>query len=78
MNLENTFYTFGIIFMSLNILILIGIAVLIFYIKGKVSDIHRQIEEKIEDINDMAIKPVKRVMDVASSFMGRSKKSSRS
>ncbi len=76
MNLQDTYYLLGIIFMSLSLLILIGIIVLVFYIKKKVSDIHDDIKAKLDDINDYGVKPVKKVIDIASSFFsGRDKKS---
>ena len=65
----------GIIFMSISLLLLIGIVVLVFYIKKKVTDIHNNIEGKLEDINDMAIRPAKKVFDIASSFVSGFSKS---
>jgi uncharacterized membrane protein len=47
MDLQNTFYTLAIIFMILGIILLIGIAVLLFYIKNKISDIHENVNQKI-------------------------------
>lgn len=60
--------------MSINILILIGIVVLLFYIKVKVSNIHDRIDEKINEINDYAVRPVKKVVDIASSFFAGSRR----
>ena len=71
MNLQDAFYTLGIVFMSVSLLILIGIAVLLFYIRGKVAEIHAEIEEKIQDINNYAVRPVKKVVDMAGAFMSR-------
>lgn len=78
MNLQDTYYLLGIIFMSLSLLILIGIIVLVFYIKKKVTDIHDDIQAKLDDINDYGVKPVKKVIDIASSFFsGRSERKKR-
>jgi flagellar biogenesis protein FliO len=79
MDLQNTFYVLGIVFMSLSLLILVGIIVLLFYIKKKVASIHAEIEAKIDDINNYAVKPVKKVVDIAGSFFSKrsTRKSSR-
>ncbi len=62
--------------MSLSLLLLIGLIVLVFYIKKKVTNIHDDIQSKLDDINDYGVKPVKKVIDIASSFFaGRSTKS---
>jgi hypothetical protein len=71
MSLQDTFYTLGIIFMSVSLLILVGIAVLLFYIRGKVAAIHAEIEAKIKDVNDYAVRPVKKIVDMAGAFMAR-------
>lgn len=47
MDLQNTFYTLAIIFMVLGIVLLIGIAVLLFYIKNKIAEIHENVNDKI-------------------------------
>ena len=39
MTLENTFYVLGIIFMVMNIAILIGLVVGVFFIKKKIEEI---------------------------------------
>jgi uncharacterized membrane protein len=76
MNLQDTYYILSIIFMSLSLLILIGIVILVFYIKKKVTNIHDEIQSKLDDINDYGVKPVKKAIDIASSFFGaRSRKS---
>jgi uncharacterized membrane protein len=50
-DLQTTFYSLGIIFMSLSILLLIGLVVLVFYIWKKVTQMQKMIEGKIEDIS---------------------------
>lgn len=68
MQLQDSFYVMGIIFMSLNILILIGIVVLLYYIKRKISNIHDNIDAKVEEFADFAINPVRKAVDIAASF----------
>lgn len=50
MDLQTVFYTLGIIFMSLSILILVGLFILVFFLWRKISQFQTMIEEKIEDI----------------------------
>ena len=54
MDLQDTFYVLGIIFMSLMLLIMIGIVIAIFVIKKKIDAIHRRIEEKLAMVNKVA------------------------
>lgn len=52
MDLQNTFYALGIVMMSLTLIILIALAILVFYIWRKISKIQQQIEEKIEEVTE--------------------------
>lgn len=54
MDLQNTFYVIGIIYMGLATLILIGIVVAVFAIKAKINAIQKNIEEKIRTVTDIA------------------------
>ncbi|HUQ85806.1 MAG TPA: hypothetical protein VM077_05775 [Candidatus Limnocylindrales bacterium] len=78
MNLQDTYYILSIVFMSLSLLILIGIVVLVFYIKKKVTSIHDDIQSKLNDINDYGVKPVKKVIDIASAFFSGASKRKKS
>lgn len=60
--------------MSLSLLLLIGLIVLVFYIKKKVTSIHDDIQAKLDDINDVAIRPARKVFDIASSFIAGASK----
>lgn len=74
MNLQDTFYILGIVFMTLSIGILIAIAVLLFYIKKKVTEIHNYVDEKIEDLETIT-NPVKKAVGFAASiFANKSKR----
>jgi hypothetical protein len=47
MDLQNTFYILGIIYMSLMLLIMLVLVVAVFVIKHKINEIHRKIDEKL-------------------------------
>ena len=57
MTLENTFYVLGIIFMVMNIAILLGIVIGVFYIKKKIEEIQQNIEEKIATVKEVTSEP---------------------
>ncbi len=64
MDIQNTFYLLGIIFMVLGIFILIGIVVMLFYIKKKIGDIHNFIELRVDELTSLTLKPVKNAADM--------------
>ena len=57
MNLETIFYTLGIIFMSLSILILIVIGAVLLVIKQKVTKLTKTVEEKIDLVSNAISDP---------------------
>jgi uncharacterized membrane protein len=52
MNLQDIYYTLGIIFDVLFIILLLGIFVLLFYIKQKVTAIYESVEQPISKVRD--------------------------
>lgn len=68
MDLQNTFYLLGIIYMVFGILILLGIAVLLFYIKKKIGELY--------DFVELTIKPIKRASDIVRDILPKSRKPS--
>jgi hypothetical protein len=54
--LQEAFYIIGIIFMSIMLLLIIGLLVAVFIIKGKINKIHDNIESKIDSITSIAEK----------------------
>lgn len=54
MELETAFHWIAIVFMTLCLLIMIGIAIAIFKIKKKINEIHHRIDEKINMITNIA------------------------
>jgi hypothetical protein len=54
MQLQETFYLLGIIYMSLMLLIMIGLVIAIFIIKSKINAIHRNIEDKLQTVTNIA------------------------
>ncbi|MGI8420563.1 MAG: hypothetical protein ACR2LN_08070 [Candidatus Levyibacteriota bacterium] len=77
MDLQNVFYTVGIIFMVAALLILVGIAVLIFYVKKKIEEVHTSIENSIDSLTALSVKPVQRAVDIARSVLPPQKKTSK-
>lgn len=53
MSLQDLFYLLGIIMMSLASLLLLGIVILLFYIKKKITDLHDTIENKINTVSSL-------------------------
>ena len=64
MGLQNIFYTLGIIYMVLNILILLGIGIGIFFIVRIVLDIKKQIMEKIKYVENAMHHPEDAIADL--------------
>lgn len=54
MTLENTFYALGIFSMIVMLILLIALVVAVFVIRNKVLDIHKQIEDKINEVSHIA------------------------
>jgi cell division protein FtsL len=52
--LEQAFYIMGIVFMSIMLLLIIGLVIGVFIIKGKVNRIHDNIENKINTVTNIA------------------------
>lgn len=74
MDLQNTFYLLGIIYMVLGILILIGIVILLFYIKKKIGDLQDFIELRVDQLTHMTLTPVKKASDIVKDILPSSKK----
>ena len=53
MDLQNTFYIIGIIYMSLMTIIIIALVIAVFAIKAKINEIHRQIEDRLHAVIQM-------------------------
>jgi hypothetical protein len=54
MDLQDTFYILGIVYMSLMLLIMLALVIAVFIIKRKVNEIHRKIDEKLAIVNNIA------------------------
>lgn len=64
MGLQNFFYIFAIVFMSLYLIILIIVVVGVFYIKSKIDALYNTIESKLDDLKH---KPADVAMDLGTS-----------
>jgi uncharacterized membrane protein len=74
MDLQSTFYLLGIIYMVLGILILIGIVILLFYIKKKIGDLHDFVELRVDQLTNLTLKPVKKASDIVRDILPTSSK----
>jgi uncharacterized membrane protein len=74
MDLQNTFYLLGIVYMVLGILILIGIVVLLFYIKKKIGDLHDFVELRVDQLTHLTLQPVKKASDIVRDILPTSSK----
>jgi len=54
MDLQDTFYILGIIYMSVMLLIVIGLLTAVLVIKKKVDSIHQHIEDKLSIFTNIA------------------------
>jgi hypothetical protein len=57
MNIQNTFYILGIIYMTLYTLLLIAVVILLFYIKKRINDAVSDIKNKLEIAKDIISHP---------------------
>ena len=71
MNLENTFYTIGIIFMTFYTLLLVAVVVLLFIITKKMTEIYDQAENKWEQVKDLAKNPKQTLTNVGLSLVDK-------
>jgi uncharacterized membrane protein len=55
--LQVTFYIMGIIFMSIQIVLFIIVIILLFYIKAKVTEVTKMVEERIEEVKNIIRHP---------------------
>jgi hypothetical protein len=57
MDLQNTFYIVAIVFMILHILLLLGIAVTLYVIKRKISEVSATVEERFYLVKEAITNP---------------------
>jgi hypothetical protein len=70
MNLEDTFYIVGIIYMGLGLVMLLALVIAVFAIKAKVNAIQHRIEDKFKDLIDIA-QAGEKIYHSAKDIMGR-------
>jgi len=66
--LETTFYTLGIILMSLMVILMVISVIIIFYIKHKINLIQRTIEEKIKEVTT---RPQEMAFDIGAGIISK-------
>lgn len=59
--------------MVLCILILLGIAVSVFYIRKKVGDVEHLIEKRIDELTALSVRPIKTATDIAQAILPKPK-----
>lgn len=57
MDLQSLFYLLGIIFMTISITILIVAGIIVFYVKNKIEQTARKVDEKIDSLTRMTAQP---------------------
>ncbi len=53
MNLQDTFYVIGIVYMGIGLLLMLALVIAVFMIKAKINAIHRRIEDKFNDLTQI-------------------------
>lgn len=67
--LQNTFYIIGIIYMIINILLLLGIGIGIYFVAKAVMDIHKQVSLKIKEVEYIIQHPEEKLAEVGTSIL---------
>ena len=70
MDLQNTFYLLGIIFMTLSITILLGIVAILFLIMKGIRDIAKNVNDKIDLVAEKATATSNLAVDVGTAVAG--------
>lgn len=68
MSLQDWFYTIGLIYMTLGIILLLALVVFVFYIKKKVDELQRTFEEKMAIISRITSHPAETAVDIGASL----------
>lgn len=66
--LETTFYTLGIIFMALILLLLISLVLIVLYIKHRINMIQKAIDTKIDEIKK---NPQEAAIDIGANIVSK-------
>jgi len=72
MDLQAVFYIFGIIYMGINILLLLGIVIGILVIVNQVKEAKKKVEEKVNVVKDAVNHPEDLLANIGSSVIRRS------
>lgn len=70
MDLQNTFYLLGIIFMTFGVLILLGIVGILFLIMKGIHDISKNVNAKIDMVADRATATSSLAVDLGTAVAG--------
>lgn len=72
MNLQDTFYIVGIVYMSIGLILLLALVIAVFVIKAKINAIHHRIEEKFQAVIDV-MQAGEVLFNTAKDMVGRKK-----
>lgn len=70
MDLQNTFYIMGIIFMSIMLILILLLVISVLVIRAKIVSIHDKIEQKLSLVTDLS-GAGKKLFSVAKSVTGK-------
>lgn len=68
MSLQDLFYIVGLTYMSMGIVLLVALVFGVFYIKKRVDDMHKSIDEKLHFVGKVVQHPAESAMDIGASF----------
>jgi cell shape-determining protein MreC len=77
MDIQHVFYWFATIAMVMSILFLLGMVILLFYIKNKVNDLHNYVKyvvHKADHIVEGVSNQVKAITNLRSTLLGKTSK----
>jgi len=70
MSIQDVFYLFGIIYMVMGIILMIIIGVVLIVIKNKITDLYKLIDEKVDQISNIANDPTGVAINLGSKMAG--------
>ena len=69
MHIQELFYSMGILFMTLAVLILIALGILFFYIKMKIDQLQKLLGNRWEEVRLTLVQPLKNVFIIREAIL---------
>ena len=76
MNLQDTFYVIGIVYMSIGLVLMVCLVVAVLVIKGKIDAIHQKIDDKLRTVSEV-VAAGEQIYNTAKDVMGSVQKDKR-